>query len=346
MRSKKLSGRIAYFDTLRGLAIFGVVAIHSTGAGLQFSDNNFNFHFTILWRQLLNFSVPMFIVISGYFLAQKNIVNFGEYWPFVKKQIPKVYVPLFFWSVVWALFSICILNKSVIGETYKILIFQSIGPYYFIALIIQYYIIAPVIYRIANFKGLVASVLMSVAMALLILYLRYYAKVNLSLIIYAGNFVTWIMFFVLGTYIARGGMVRISNKFAVISILFFYLLSCAESYALYLAFDNAGDAVTAVKASSFVYSFFVIVFLFNNLDIFKSIILNEIGRVSFGIYLIHMFFIMFVSRLLRVVFPSIQNIQPLYQLASISFVLMSCFLCIYISNKVLSFDHNRLIGFR
>ena len=88
-----MSDRIEYFDILCGLAILGVVAIHSSGSGLQFGDNSLNFHFTVLWRNMLNFSVPMFLAISGYFLAKKSIAHTTDYFSFLKKQIPRVYVP-------------------------------------------------------------------------------------------------------------------------------------------------------------------------------------------------------------------------------------------------------------
>jgi surface polysaccharide O-acyltransferase-like enzyme len=86
--------RIYYFDMLRGIAIMAVVAIHSSGGGLTFPSDSFNFNFTIFWRNSLNFSVPLFIAISGYFLAKKEINNRNDYFRFLKKQIPKIYIPL------------------------------------------------------------------------------------------------------------------------------------------------------------------------------------------------------------------------------------------------------------
>ncbi|OQZ02042.1 MAG: hypothetical protein B6D34_11675 [Candidatus Brocadia sp. UTAMX1] len=69
---KEVSERIEYFDVLRGLAIFGVVAIHSSNSGLQFSEESINFNFTVLWRNVLNFAVPMFLAISGFFYHRKH----------------------------------------------------------------------------------------------------------------------------------------------------------------------------------------------------------------------------------------------------------------------------------
>src|SRR5882757_1298693 len=101
-----MSDRIPYFDFLRGIAILGVIAIHSTGQSVNFTPDNFNFHFTLFWRQLINFSVPLFLAISGYFIAKKNINNSSEYFIFLKKQIPKIYIPCLFWSFIGFLLAV------------------------------------------------------------------------------------------------------------------------------------------------------------------------------------------------------------------------------------------------
>ncbi len=338
--------RIRYFDILRGLAILGVVAIHSSSAGLRFSDNSLNFHFTVLWRQLINFSVPLFIAISGYFLAKKSMAHVDKYFTFLKKQIPRVYVPYFFWSIAWLVLAILTQNQSIIRELYELVTFQSSGPYYFIALIIQYYILLPILKRLANIKGLVFSIITSIVMSGVIFYIRYFTNISLPLIVYAGNFVTWIMFFVLGLYLGSSASINISNKLLISLTLVFYSLSCIESYVLYEMSQQAESAVTAVKASSFMYSLVLIVFLFKNHNIIKSKVLKSIGEISFGVYLIHMFVLMVASRLLSRFFSPIESFQPIYQFALICIVIFSCFLCISIGNKVFTIKQRQIIGFK
>ena len=74
-----MSKRIEYFDILRGLAILGVVAIHSSNTGLQFSEESINFNFTVLWRNVLSFSVPMFLAISGFLVVVPSSVMLKKY---------------------------------------------------------------------------------------------------------------------------------------------------------------------------------------------------------------------------------------------------------------------------
>lgn len=341
-----MSSRIEYFDILRGLAILGVVAIHSSVTGLQFEQNTLNFNFTVLWRNALNFSVPLFLAISGYFLAKKNIQNYSEYFTFLKKQIPRVYTPLLFWSVVWLAFAVFIFNQPILNEIIKLVTFQSTGIYYFIAVIVQFYLLMPILYRLATYWGLIFSVLISVGMTIAIAYLRYYTDLILPIILYAGNFATWMMFFVLGLYIGKSVKINLSNGVLFFLVLLLYAISCIESYTLIAMFNMPDDAVTAVKTTSFLYSFFLIILLFNNQEWIRSKVLKKLGDMSFGIYLVHMFVMIPAALLLSRFFPSLREISPLYQLSLISIVILSCVLGIYIFNRILSERQSRLIGFK
>lgn len=341
-----MSNRIEYFDILRGLAILGVVAIHASGTGFQFEQDSFNFNFTVLWRNALNFSVPLFLAISGYFLARKNIQSYSEYFKFLKKQIPRVYTPLLSWSLVWLALAVFIFNKPIINEVVKLIAFQSSGTYYFIAVIIQFYLLMPILYRLANYGGVILSILISIGMTITIAYLRYYTDLSLPLILYAGNFATWMMFFVLGLYIGKLEKIKLSNGILFCLILSLYAISCVESYMLIEIFDKPGDAVTAVKASSFLYSFFLIILLFNNQEWIKSKPLKKLGDISFGIYLIHMLSMLIVSRFFALLVPSLIDFSPLYQLSLIIVVVLSCVMGIYIFNKIFTYKQSRFIGFK
>lgn len=341
-----MSNRIEYFDILRGLAILGVVAIHASGTGFQFEQDSFNFNFTVLWRNALNFSVPLFLAISGYFLARKNIQSYSEYFKFLKKQIPRVYTPLLSWSLVWLALAVFIFNKPIINEIIKLIAFQSSSIYYFIAVIIQFYLLMPILYRLANYGGLILSILISIGMTIIIAYLRYYTDISLPLILYAGNFATWMMFFVLGLYIGKLEKIKLSNGILFFLILALYAISCVESYMLIEMFDKPDDAVTAVKASSFLYSFFLIILLFNNQEWIKSKPLKKLGDMSFGIYLIHLLPMIAATKLLSLLLPSLKGFTLAYQLSLIIIVVISCVLCISIFNTIFSEKKSKFIGFK
>lgn len=340
-----MTNRIDYFDALRGLAILGVVATHVGSLANVFEKDSFDFFFTIFWRNFWNFCVPLFISISGYFLAKKQIVEACDYNEFIKKQIPRVYWPMLFWSFIWFFLAIAN-NANLFSEVLKLITFQSSTPYYFIALIIQYYLLLPVLKRFVNIRGLIASAAISLSATLIIFLVRYYSSLDLPLIIYGGNFLTWIMFFLLGLLIGSGVKLKISNSALLLYTVLFYLLSCTETYLLIDLFNKPKDAVTAIKFFSFIYSFVLITYLFNNQDVIRSRILNALGRYSFGIYLMHMFVLHIEFRVLNKVLPGLQTNSFLYQITLTCLVVFTNSIAIAYLNKIVPNRLSLYIGFK
>ena len=125
--------RIAYFDFLRGLAIMMVVGIHTYTLGED----------STVMRQLLNAAVPLFIAISGYFLSQKKMENKDDYFSFIKKQLPKVYLPVLAWSL--PLYALGLYTGKNIFLQSVLFLCCGLSIYYFVAFIMQCYVATPII---------------------------------------------------------------------------------------------------------------------------------------------------------------------------------------------------------
>lgn len=125
--------RQAYFDFLRGCAIVVVVAIHT----FKFAEDS------IAIRQLFNAAVPIFIAISGYFLSQKKIESKVDYCSFLSRQLPKVYLPVLLWSL--PLYVLSLISGSIFFIQTGMLFCCGFSVYYFVAFIMQCYIVLPVI---------------------------------------------------------------------------------------------------------------------------------------------------------------------------------------------------------
>lgn len=337
------TNRNEYFDILRGAAIIAVVAIHSISVGLNQPINSLDFNLTMFFRNAINFAVPVFLAISGYFLVNKNVQNTAQYISFIKKQIPKVYLPCLVWSLCWLL-----LSRLRGGglDYFDVFTFQANEIYYFIFLIVQCYLLLPFLQRLATHKGLLISVAISIIMTFVIYALRYHAGINLPLIVYAGNLFTWLMFFVLGLYLGKNKIISITNAKLLLLVIITFSLSCLESYWLIDEYAQAPNAATAVKASSFLYSFCVIVLLFKNQKIFYSSILMRFGKASFGIYLIHMLPLMVIAALVKHYLPWLHSEVLLYQAFLIVSVSFLCLLGVSTINHLLPNQISRLLGFR
>ncbi len=142
--------RQPYFDFLRGFAIIMVVGIH-TITDYSPTFDSLEEIATILVRLALNCAVPLFLAISGYFVAKKKLDSPKEHWSFLKKQMPKVYIPCLIFSIPY--FVLDIHAKDNIMRSLAYLFLCGFSIYYFVALIIQYYIILPFLTKINNRGG-------------------------------------------------------------------------------------------------------------------------------------------------------------------------------------------------
>lgn len=286
--------RISYYDSLRGIAILAVVFIHS----LKYSNSEF-LDVSIFFRQIINFAVPLFLAISGYFLVSKKIETREEYMLFLKKQIPRVYIPYLVWSCFFFIAYVFVLKSHTVFEMLRnILIFQSVSIFYFVALIIQFYILLPFIQKYLKIS-VVASIIISLIISVLLAWYKYNFQSTLPFIVYAGNFLTWMMFFVLGMFLGKH-KVRIKNYILMCGVLLFLFFSILETYFYIELFNDIGEAVTAIKFSSFIYSGLLILLLLNNKR--NWTLFSDLGKVSYAVFLMHMLVLPIVRMFVNLIY--------------------------------------------
>ena len=147
-------------------------------------------------------------------------------------------------------------------------------------------------------------------------YLLPYYGINLPLLLYAGGFWMWSVFFVLGFYLGKRKC-NISTKMLILFTLFSFVLCCVES--LYLNASSSLDGV-GQKPSTMLFSFFVIPILLSEQvkNFFESIhsrifdFLVKIGFYSFGIYLTHCYILMFLKSVVKKIFTNILRTKWLH----------------------------------
>ncbi len=320
--------RIEYYDFLRGLAIIMVVGIHTfTPTSLETFDGVSSAFF----RQLLNCAVPIFLALSGFFLSRKNLDSKTEIISFWQKQIPKVYIPGLIWSVPILFSKIFFSNQSIDGffifKNVVLLLICGYSIYYFLALIIQFYILLPLLQKYKTIM-MPISIIVSFISITAITYIQICQGISLPLIIYAGPFISWFMFFMLGVYLSSQ-QTKYSLSYAVILTIAGFILECVEAYFLNTKFGGG----LGIKISSFIFSFGVILIaLFPKVSAMYSKntltnIIAKIGSISFGIYLIHCFVIQLISHII-----SLNNWVILWFI-----VLIATSLIIIIANKILPY---------
>lgn len=289
MTQKKV--RIPYFDFLRGIAILMVVSIH-TFELFAIEDNIWG-EIKIFLGQIIQCAVPIFIAISGFFLAQKQV----SYIPFLKRQIPKIYIPLLIWSLPYYI--------NALNSGYNLLVatviylFCGFSIYYFIALIIQFYILSPILYKFNNRGGVFFACLITIIAVSFVAHKLNIEGDHIPLILYAGPFPVWLAFFSIGMWLGD----KKSRNYNISPWIWTIIISLLLSYITTKISVPFQNRVVGMKLSTHVYSFAAIMLLFSeraqkflssNNPVFRFF--TRIGSISFGIYLTHMYIIAFLVR--------------------------------------------------
>lgn len=286
-----------YFDFLRGLAILMVVGIHTFRGGNFESIQGL---FSVSIRQIFNCAVPLFLAISGFFISQKDLRERVQRHAFWLHQIPKVYIPVLVWGIPWLILKVY--SHSSIVISIVAWAFCGLSIFYFVALIIQYYLLLPFIqivitnpvYKISSRRKhvilMALSVIVSFVCILLITWIRYFKGVQLPLIVYAGPFPLWVCFFIMGVIISKTGR-DYPIVWIIVLLLISLILEVLETRYLNGVLGSGGYGI---KPSSFLFSALTILLLFSrkvenaisgNGLVFRFI--TWIGTLSFGIYLTH-----------------------------------------------------------
>lgn len=281
--------RNQYFDFLRGIAIVMVVGIHTFYIP-EYSS------FPILYvigRELLNFAVPLFLVISGIY-TMRSYRRDGNYLRYLKRQIPKVYIPTIIWSLpsyALALYS----GKDIIVSTWN-LFCCGFSIFYFIALIIQMYCLLPVYQlTIDKYGGVIIS---GVITAISVLIHTYLLPSNLPLVVSVGPCIYWLIFFAIGVYYSDK-----PSDYSLLLPVFLIIIGCISQIFEYKMLVEMGRGGIGIKLTSWIYSTGVVLLLISDKvkkgykeNIITGII-RTLGVNSFGIYLVHILVLIPINKL-------------------------------------------------
>ena len=338
------------FDVFRGLAIIAVVAIHAICLGGSPYSGGF-----VYYRQLLNFCVPAFFFISGYWASRKQIERLTEYKVFLWRRISRVLFPYLFWSSVVIGYSVVKTHNFNGSEVlYLLLTGGACMGYYFIIAITQLYILTPVLQYLNRKLGVhgVTIILVLNMAGLLALYLSRLFNVICHLPA-AMLFYSWVIYYEFGLFAGENEMTvptrktRLFRPFVFYALLVSVLISMIETTAILSKFGNPAFAAFPTTYSSLLYSACVIIgFLFYR-EYFERFprLFWTIGRYSFGIYLVHIFVLGEIIWIFNR-FNLFHSFQPLRQFVLIVTTLSVCLVLIAAVRRVLpKLIYSKILGF-
>ncbi|MFK7697028.1 acyltransferase [Paenibacillus sp. HJGM_3] len=282
----------------RGVAIAGVVSIHATSqASVRFSEGS-SLHFIYsLLNKWGHFSVPVFILLSGLALTNRYMGawNLEGGVVFYKRRWMHVVVPYVLWSFLYQALHLFLYNEELSVGSMLLQLVSGTAHYhlYFMILIIQYYLLFPIIlaalrpYSRASFLLVAVAVIIQAAAGKVLYEAGWEDKSWL--------FTTYLAFFVVGCVMgaAYERWRPILSKYvpftlgAALVLLVVHLV--VGMWHLYES-DYAGLWVR--ETIVYGYSFFAAWFLLGigqrlNEGRWGMRLLRALGQASFGIYLMH-----------------------------------------------------------
>ena len=304
---------------LRGFAVLAVIAIHTTGYFTEIKSYN-TLVILNLWTDIFSqFAVPLFILISGFVLARNYFFDFSLT-KFYKKRIRSIIPQYLIFSLLYTVFNNWVVMQSNPLSTNLALLLNNIwhsnASYHlwFFLIIIQFYILYPIIIKIYAFCKLMDRAEFLLASLLIIQTLWMVGLHTSSFPFIKLNFMSFLFYFGLGIYTRdhfdqlKKGFNRLTPIYLITTLAltlgssFSIIIGLTMGYSYYSIpayfFMGAELVYPVLRISTFLLLFNLAASLVGKRSILAKVV-YRIGDNSLGIYLIHIFFNQSAIRILK-----------------------------------------------
>lgn len=284
-------------NNLKFFAAFAVVLLHVAAGfvgGIEISDPIYGsreWWAGNLYDSITRWCVPLFVMISGYFLLNKE----EPARIFFRKRLNKILVPLVFWSLFFSFWTI--LKLTIKGELSNAPIVVAkawlLGkPYFhlwFLFMIPFLYLITPALRVLFSHLSknetftLVSFCLTLAILNTLIANVLPYFDMSTRATIFTNDFLSYIGYFSLGGYIAKYD-VKKRNNIALATLFLAWGVTIVGSYFFTYKYFYSYLSINTAVAS-------IALFLLVKWNCDKDFKLNAISKLSLGIYLVHPVFL-------------------------------------------------------
>ncbi len=355
--------RLLYFN---GIAIISVILFHAVGQGfiamffwtdryLPVSVPNFEQAGSLTYfifravEQLVVFSIPLFLFVSGYFIAfatgrkQANIS-----WQVIWVRIRNLAIPYLVWSVV-----VLALDFAINGRVYppvrlvELLATGRTSPaYYYVPLLIQFYLLTPLLVPLAKSRWV--PLLVGVGLIqFLVLASTYPILLGLDLpalkpfigIVPKWFFPARLLWFTLGVvagfHIQEIKAFLTRYKWVLLGALVLSLPLGMIEWETYLSIARSPWIDHRETLIDTAYSLLVIlcIIAFDKVPTPGANRISDLGSKSYGIYLIHPIVMLYLSRGLYNFLPAVLGNQFVFILLMVGFGLGGPLLLMYIVKR-------------
>ena len=332
---------------LHGLAIVGVVCSHAsewvyismfwwTDRYMAVSVPNYDqlgslsYYSIVVFQKIGVFAVPAFLFTSGFFVAYAGRGKSAFTWKMVGVRLKGLLIPYFIWSVV------ILLGDWLQGTAYapaeylrRLLLGDAVPAYYYVILLCQFFLLSPLLVPIAKTKGrqlLVGSAAILLGV-LCFYYLELYgalAQVEMPFVtrvmelLRTRIFVRFLFFFVFGLVSGfhlrslREWLARYKWILLIVAVTSAPLAILETELIFRLTGLDWRGGIFTITGSLYAVSFILAFLAFDKARVPFSGLIYDLGRASFGIYLLHSTALEFFARSIQRYAPKLMVYQVLF----------------------------------
>lgn len=290
-----------YWQKIRGICILAVILIHSF-IGYNYIGQEKNEIIWIIIRQMINFAVPVFIFMSGYFIKQENFLkkNFDYIEWLITRGGGRLLIPFILWSVFYSMILIMpqvIHHKDVNWSKimFRFITGKAATPFYYIVVLLQLTLITPCIVKIVHKGKKLGKICWFITPIYIVYVYMYNIITGHAPLLYETLFPAWFIFYYLGIEVRHG--MKLNGNLKVVIMAF--LVSCLEAFLLKYYGMSSGFYTSQITVGSFLYSISIIGVVLEKVEEDgEKNVLWQMGNCSYGIFYIHMFMLMICGKII------------------------------------------------
>lgn len=236
-------------------------------------------------------------------------------------------LPYLIWSIVFIVIGIVRNGLDIKHIVYYLLAGKAAAPFYYIVVLLQLLVITP---WLVKHRKIWMYLITPIYLALIYVYNIITGKMPLF---YETIFFAWFFFYLLGLDCRAGKFNKVIQKVRSWWIIIALALSIGEAFLL-LAFGcSTGFACSQIRFSPFAYATVIALWWLKKERITERNLLSRIGDYSYGIFFVHMIFMMVVTKVLSII--GLDSIWILYWGLSFCIVSIMSIITVGIGRRII-----------
>lgn len=287
--------RIAYLDTMRVVATFGVIALHVFCTDYHSTIGSYNWFVAVIVDTLVRWSVPLFVMISGALFLQPS--KEVSYRTLLKKQIPRLFIAYVFWGIVYGL--IMTARSKMSSCDFKL---EAVIPHFhlwYIPMLMGVYMLIPILRKIASEEKMTRTVLGIWMVYLIGCFFDFDNIRQMGILFQSNSIVAYAGYFLFGYYVSSheitkkqaGWIYLVGISGAIIAVCGNIIPAYAKKIGVETYLNNLGPHVVAMSLALFTFIKQIMPKIERKIIGFVEYVRKDL----FGIYLTHALWFMVIN---------------------------------------------------